>query len=245
MDQNKKTEKNVRLIVGATGYYIQWLPEFCKHAFNLFGAEDENTVYRYRITAVADLTDKKYKELKDSLADIANSEEYHIDEIKTAACPDFPWPVITLYKPFLCEKNIEADDDIVYCGNVNIEMWPNDGSWYDDGKINVSWHHKHPRPYGNRRPYYIQGGFVCGRRETMRRFCDKWQAKINWHINSQNEVPKWHDETCLNELFRQDRDMFNPSFILYTGEADAESMPGQFAKLNLENKRDNTFKSNW
>lgn len=246
MEQNNKTTKNIRLIVGATGYYIQWVTEFCKHAFNLLGLEDENNTYCYRITVITDKSDKKYSDLEASLLYIKNNKDkYHLDDIRITNCPAFPWPVITLYKPFLCEQYIEDDDDIVYCGNVNIEMQPNNGSWYKNDKVNVSWHHKHPEPYYNSRPYYIQGGFVCAEREIMRNFCTEWQSKINWHINSQHEVPDWHDETCLNELFNERRSAFNPNFILYVDSEDSERMTGQFAKLKLEGKRDSTFKTNW
>lgn len=242
----EKQVKNVRFVVSATGYYIKWAVKFCENAFNLFGPEDGGNIYNYSITLITDTSSPLYIKAKDKLVGVINNPgEYHVSDIKVVSCPDFPWPVMTLYKPYLCQKYIEDGDDIVFCGNINIEMQPNDGKWYDDNKVNVSWHHKHPEPYFNSRPYYIQGGFICARADIMRGFCREWQAKINYRVNHGHSIPDWHDETVLNELFAERRNQFNPHFILCTSEADREAMEGQFALLNLEGKIDKSFKDNW
>lgn len=241
-----KNIKNVKLVVGATGYYIKWASMFCEYAHNLFGTEDENNIYKYNIVIITDMSHSLYNKTKEELVRILDDKNTCcIEDIKLVNCPDFPWPVITLYKPFLCAKYIEDTDDIVWCGNINIKMQENDRSWYDDTKVNISWHHKHPGPDFNSKPYYVQGGFVCGAREIMRGFCTEWQAMINGFINRDRIVPEWHDETVLNLLFNENRNQFNPNFILMTDEQDREAMPGQFALLNMTGKIDNVFKENW
>lgn len=242
----KKGVKNVRFVVSATGYYIKWTVKFCENAFNLFGAEDDNNIYNYNVTLITDMSSPLYGKIKDELIDIVNNGgKYHINDINVVSCPDFPWPVMTLYKPYLCQKYIENSDDIVWCGNINIEIQPNDGKWYDDNKVNVSWHHKHPGPYFNSRPYYIQGGFICARADIMKGFCREWQSKINYCVNHEHLIPEWHDETVLNELFTERKNQFSPHFILCTDDPNREAMEGQFALLNLHGKIDKSFKDNW
>lgn len=239
-----KEIKRVRLVVSATGYYIKWVVKFCETAHNLFGVESDSYIYKYYISIITDKSDKKYISIKKELERIVSDKNtYHIEEIDVRSCPPFPWPVMTLYKPFLCSLYVDEKDNIVWCGNVNIEFKPNITNWYDDNKVNVSWHHSHPAPYFNTRPYYIQGGFVCARADIMEGLCREWQSKINWFVNMKREIPEWHDETALNILFNENISSFNPSFILYTKTSD--KMDGQFALLNLDGKQDNVFKRNW
>lgn len=241
--ENQEDKKIVHFVVSATGYYLKWVNDFLKHCHNMLG----NDNYTYRITLICDKCSNEWKTVREEIVNTINNTYYNILECEVVSCPDFPWPVITLYKPYLCKKYIKDDDSVVWCGNINIEMEENDGSWYSDNKINISWHHKHPEPYFNTKPYYVQGGFVCGEKNIMKWFLGKWQSIINYCINNKHIVPEWHDETCLNLLFKNNKELFNPNFIFWCEEkyGGLGRIDGAFAKLNLDGKVDDTFKSNW
>lgn len=241
---------NVHFIISATNYYLQDIDVMCKSIHNLL-SDDEISNYNYYITLITN----KDNELLEQKINIFNTEilnnynKYKIESIDIEFCPDFPWPVMTLYKPWLCNKYInEEKDDFVWCGNCNLEFESNDkNNWFNKYKINVSWHHKHPAPYYNDRPYYIQGGFVLADAALMKKLCEVWQAEINYHINHEYKVPQFHDETILNVLYNNEnmKELFNPNFIFYVDIEEDNRMKGSFAKILYKNKHDNMFKRNY
>ena len=239
--------KNVHLIISVTDYYLQNIDRMLKSVHNLL-SDDSKYKYNYIITLITNEDNELLEEKIEVFNKILNDyNKYKIEKIDIKFCPNFPWPVMTLYKPWLCSKYINKDyDDYVWCGNCNLEFEKNDKTtWFDENKINVSWHHKHPGPYYNERPYYIQGGFIFGSVQNMKLLCDKWQSIINYYINKEHKVPDWHDETVLNEIFNANKDLFNTHFIFYCETELDNRMPGSFCKIIISNKKDNTFKFNY
>lgn len=253
--------KQVKVVVSATDYYLVHILPFLKSLHNLFNYEaDENNfgeqqpVY-YEFNVVI-LTNKDNK-LLDSKLEMEFDDivfqyyKYNIKQISIEYCPNFPWPILTLYKPFLCSKYIEINneydflaDDYVMCCNVNLQFGKNNQNWFDENKINVSWHHSHK---DNNHPYYIQGGFVFVAARKMQELCETWQNRINYYINKEHKVPEWHDETVLNELFNDEKyhNVFHPTFIFkYQGQNPETIMPDAFAELNLSNVKPE-FKINY
>lgn len=247
MQTNIQT-KNVHLVISATDYYLQDIDTMCKSVHNLL-SDDEQTKYNYYITLITnednELLSEKLNILNNEI--LSNYNKYKIESIEIKFCPNFPWPVITLYKPWLCNKYINMEkDDYVWCGNCNLEFEHNEKTkWFNKDKINVSWHHKHPAPYYNERPYYVQGGFVLANTSLMKELCKLWQAEINYYINKEYKVPQFHDETVLNAVFNNMKEMFNPNFIFYVDTESDNRMEGSFCKILFKNKRDETFKHNY
>lgn len=252
--------KRVKVIVSATNYYLIHILPFLKSLHYMFDYSGEPNYYdkwekdecEYKVVII---TNKDNELLTEQLEYDINKigddyNKYKIREINIEYCPDFPWPVMTLYKPYLCTKYIETDndfynDDFVWCGNVNLIFEPNNLSWFNPNKINVSWHHTHP---DNNNPYYIQAGFVLGSTKNMIELCNDWQRRINYYINEKHIVPEYHDETVLNILFgiQYWHEKFNPSFIFkYEMQKYETIMPGAFCEIQLTNKKDNEFKVNY
>lgn len=257
----ERKPKQVKVVVSATNYYLIHILPFLQSLHYMFNYSNEGdnydeckkNEYEYKVVII---TNKDNELLTDQLEFefdeiVAQYYKYNIKEINIEYCPDFPWPVMTLYKPFLCSKYIECDnawenDDFVWCGNVNLIFEPNSVSWFNPDKINVSWHHTHA---DNNNPYYIQGGFILGSAQLMKKFCTLWQDRINYYINKKHIVPEWHDETILNELFNENdmlKNLFNPSFIFkYEKEDKSKIMPSAFCEIQLANKKDSEFKINY
>lgn len=251
--------KQVKVVVSATNYYLVHILPFLKSLHNLFNYEaDENNFgeqptvhYEYKVVIITNKDNPLLNsQLEFEFGEItAQYYKYNIKEINIEYCPDFHWPVLTLYKPFLCSKYIETNqawenDDFVFCGNVNLQFEQNNLNWFAENKINVSWHHTHP---DNNHPYYIQGGFVFGPADKMKELCEIWQNRINYYINKEHKVPEWHDETVLNELFNSEEyhEIFHPTFIFkYQGQNADIIMPDAFAELNLSNVKPE-FKINY
>lgn len=230
--------KIVHWVVSATAHYLCTLNYSLKNLHNLLPSSE----YSFRVTVITNPDNKDLDSIRKFSDEILkDSQNYNIFEIEFKDCPDFPWPVLTLYKPFLCSKYIKKDDDFVLCGNCNISIKENDYSWFDSEKINVSWHHSHPEPYYNTKPYYIQGGFVLANKELMRNFCKIWQEQIDYQIKYEHKVPDWHDETILNMFFNHPdfKHLFKPTFKFYVNGYKKE--PDAFIGLNL-NHVNNEFK---
>lgn len=255
-EQNPKT---VKVVVSATDYYLIHILLFLKSLHNLFNYEMyENNFgkqppvkYEYNVIILTNNDNKLFDSQLQFEFDqiVAQYYKYNIRQITIEYCPNFPWPVLTLYKPFLLSKFIDinnnwGNDDYAMCCNVNLQFEKNNQNWFDKNKINVSWHHSHA---DNNNPYYIQGGFVFGPSDKMLKLCETWQNRINYYINKEHKVPEWHDETVLNELFNSEEyhNEFHPTFIFkYQGQNPDTIMPDAFAELNLSNVKPE-FKINY
>lgn len=232
-------KKIVHWIVGATAHYLNTLKYSLKSLHNLLPPEQ----YTFRVTIITNSDNGLLPEINNIINLILNDYEYfNILEVEYRDCPDFPWPVITLYKPFLCNKFIREDDDFVLCGNCNYLINPNDYSWFEPDKICVSWHHTHRGPYYNSRPYYIQGNFVFAPKNLMQELCNDWQDGIDHFIKFEHIVPDWHDETILNNLFNYSekyKGKFSTTFKTFADPNKKE--PEAFIQLVLTHV-DNKFK---
>lgn len=240
--------KQVKVVVSATDYYLVHILPFLESLHNLFNYEadednfGEQPPVKYEFNVIV-ITNKDNKLLNSQLEFefdeiVIQYYKYNIKQITIEYCPNFPWPVLTLYKPFLLSKYIDINndfnnDDYAMCCNVNLQFEKNNQNWFNENKINVSWHHTHA---DNNHPYYIQGGFVFGQAEKMKELCELWQNRINYYINHDHIVPAWHDETVLNELFNDEKyhDLFYPTFVFkYEGQDKNKIMPDAFAELNI------------
>lgn len=229
-------KQTVHWIVSATAHYLSTLNYSLKSLHNLLPKDQ----FEFRVTIITNPDNEELERVKSNVGIILkNKETYNISEIEFIDCPPFPWPVLTLYKPFICQEYIRADDDFIFVGNCNLLIHENDFSWFDEEKINISWHHSHPEPFGNSKPYYVQGGFVFAKKELMRAFCETWQNRINFFIQYEHKIPDWHDETVLNELFNSEQfhELFKPTFKFFVDPLKRESEAFVQLCLNHVNNR--------
>lgn len=114
----------------------------------------------------------------------------------------FPWPVITLYKPYLIYTNkIEGCKGHFYF-NANCLFQERcktfDYSFFDDQNlVFCSKVDRKDEPQINF--FYLQGG-IFYIPESRFNFLKVWQNNIDTFINRYKRVPEFHDETVLNTM---------------------------------------------
>lgn len=172
----------------ATGEYTQFFEEFLK-TLNRFMPGERKVVCLMADEALAQWDGWECGEIK---------VEYH------HVC-HMPWPVVTLYKFFLMRRFKVRDAELhVYC-NSNIEFseccMDFDYGVFHEGEIVVT------QPAGHRASLrdYLQGGSISLPESCFDAFCEEHCRRVNRYMQRERVVPKWHDETVMNEMLIRDQ----------------------------------------
>lgn len=145
--------------------------------------------------------------LSDGLTEWDNVVEGNIT-YKVFHINHFCWPIITLFKmKFILDHKIDCDYAIYFNGNLQYNpqarMKPLDLS-----KLNVSTH-----VYHSDSSDYVMGGLFFGAASIFYKMCEDVSIMVENSLK-RNIIPKWHDETLLNEWVKENQNMVNKSQLV-------------------------------
>lgn len=153
--------------------FLKTLPKFMKDTKKI-------------VSLIADENLKMYEGYEN---DNIKIEYHHINH--------YPWPIISLYKFYLIQKYKIKNADKHFYFNANVEFTDNcidfDYSIFDSNIVLP----KHPIYKNND---YCQAGSICINNSVFDDFCNEYNKRINTFVNEKYEIPKWHDETIVNQM---------------------------------------------
>lgn len=118
----------------------------------------------------------------------------------------WPWVVLNKFNSILKYWDYFVSYDYIICMQVNMRLLLDtqiDSEGYD---LMLSMH-----PMQND---YIQGAYLGGKPDAFKQLCIWCKTWLDKQLEEGN-MPQWHDETALNEYFKQYTGQFklNPSYI--------------------------------
>lgn len=146
--------------------------------------------------------------LTDGLEKWKDINNYHGITIEYHHIEHIEWPYITLYK-FKYMLNYAPYPGTSYVcyfnSNVILKNTNLDDSWIVNDKINLTYHFcdMWSNTYSMKNPfdtnlYYTQAGAITIPIKYYEELC-KWHSdRVDYYLK-QHQMPKWHDETILNE----------------------------------------------
>lgn len=116
---------------------------------------------------------------------------------------DYPWPIIAMYKfNLLMQNKIDGVDyHFIFNGNTVFCNVKFNWSFFEDNTTIKCTQHA---AYESKRTDYIQGGTVCIPDGLFDKFCNEHVRRVNEYMQKKHIVPRWHDETVLNEMLIRD-----------------------------------------
>lgn len=158
----------------------------------------------------------------------------------------YPWPIISMYKFYLMKLyKVEADYHFVFNANIRFCEHQFEWSWFEGDEIKCTQH----AAYDLSRTDYVQCGSVCIPNTVFDIFCDEHIRRINQYTQKEFIVPRWHDETVMNEMLI--RDKFLPYKIFPDNVGfrwcwyDGSPIPKQGLCYMINKDFQNKFKRRW
>lgn len=115
----------------------------------------------------------------------------------------YPWPIISMYKFYTMKRyKVEgADYHFMFNANILFNQHDFDWSWFEGDEIKCTQH----AAYDINDYSYVQSGCLCIPNTVFDTFCDEHIRRINHYMQKEFIVPKWHDETVVNEMLIRDK----------------------------------------
>ena len=192
----------ILIIYICTNKYFSLLPMFNKNVCNFLPGIAKT------IIVLSDKVNEHYKERQ--LDDYTNEIYYKID--------DTPWPIPMLLKFHYIKEFMSTHDNythVVYF-NANAKIRQMSSTYWED-LISIIMNHDillTNHAHLNANPLsYTQSGFILSKYHVMLDICNRIIDRIDNKYLRYNKIPKWHDETALNEIIE---DLYNNYKIFKT-----------------------------